>query len=365
MTKIFPEIFKRDSKGLLRVWQMEQEGERYRTISGLADGKKVTTEWTRAYPTNEGRANARDAVAQATFEIEAAYTKKLTREYHRTVEATSGGAHFFKPMLAKEFKGWAGPCWAQPKLDGIRCIATKDGLFSRQGKPITAVPHIHASLREAFLVDPNLILDGELYNHDLKDDFNEIVSIVRKKSPSAKELEKAEDAIQYHVYDMPQFTNGDKAGFDVRTQYVQRVAREVGFLSYVPTHYVNDQAELDQLYGQWLELGYEGQMVRLAGHYEQKRSSLLLKRKEFQDAEYEVISIEEGQGNWSGVAKRVVCRLPDGREFGAGIKGSYERAKTLLNETHKVATIRFFALTPDGVPRFPVATQFHGEGREL
>lgn len=354
-------IYKRDSKGKLRQWHIEQDGGRYRTHAGLVDGKLVTSDWTRAHPTNEGRANYRDSTAQATFEIKAAYENKLTREYHRTVEATSGGAHFFKPMLAKEYTKWSGPCWAQPKLDGIRCIATKDGLFSRQGKPITAVPHIHAALASVFASQPGLVLDGELYNHDLKDDFNEIVSAVRKKSPTAAELELAEQKIQYHVYDTPSF---EKHDFAARMGQV-RLACEASGHTAVPTHFVNTVEELDQLYGQWLELGYEGQMVRLPGEYEQKRSSLLLKRKTFQDAEYEVVSIEEGQGNWSGVAKRVVCKLPDGRTFGAGIKGSYERAKTLLNETHKVATVRFFALTPDGVPRFPVATVFHGAERTL
>jgi DNA ligase-1 len=106
-------------------------------------------------------------------------------------------------------------------------------------------------------------------------------------------------------------------------------------------------------------------MHRLDAPYEQKRSKTLRKRKEFQDEEFKVIRIEEGLGNWSGMAKRVVCQLPDGREFGAGIKGGMERARELLNETHHVATIQFFAYTPDGVPRFPVATKFHGEARTL
>lgn len=359
MQKTYDTIYKTDSKGKTRVWRMEQDGGRHRTISGIEGGKLVETEWTQCQPTNVGRANERDAVAQATFEIEAAYEKKLTREYHRTKDTVSAGAHFFKPMLAKEYKGWAGPCWAQPKLDGIRCIATKDGLFSRQGKPITAVPHIHASLAPVFAEYPDRILDGELYNHDLKDDFNEIVSIVRKKSPTAKELEKAEAMIQYHIYDVP-------SADDVVTRMkAMMLAADVSGHVAVPTHFVNDKDELDALYGQWLELGYEGQMVRLPGKYEQKRSGLLLKRKEFQDAEYEVVSIEEGVGNWTGIAKRAICRLPDGRTFGAGIKGSMERGKALLTETHKVATVRYFALTPDGIPRFPVATVFHGAERTL
>jgi DNA ligase-1 len=124
------------------------------------------------------------------------------------------------------------------------------------------------------------------------------------------------------------------------------------------------QDELDELYARWLEEGYEGQMVRLDLPYEQKRSKTLLKRKEFQDAEYQVVAIEPGVGNWAGAAKKVICRLEDGREFGAGIKGTYARGVELLNEKHDTATVKFFALTPDGIPRFGVATAFHGtEGR--
>lgn len=65
------------------------------------------------------------------------------------------------------------------------------------------------------------------------------------------------------------------------------------------------------------------------------------------------------------MAKSVICRLPDGRTFGAGIKGSKERAVELLSEHHNVVTVHFFHLTPDGIPRFPVATKFWGAERTL
>ena len=114
-----------------------------------------------------------------------------------------------------------------------------------------------------------------------------------------------------------------------------------------------------------IELGYEGSMLRKDAPYEQKRSKTLLKRKDFKDAEFECVRIEEGLGNWAGLAKRVVCRLPDGREFGAGIRGTQARAKELLNETHKQVTVRFFDYTPDGIPRFPVVTAFWADGRDM
>lgn len=356
----YASIYKRDSAGRLREWFMQRDGSRYRTVAGLSGGKLVESGWTQA----KAASKATDE-EQAIFEVEAAYEHKLSREYHRTVEATEGGAHFFKPMLAKEYGGWQGECYAQPKLDGIRCIATKDGLFSRQGKPITAVPHIHAQLGPLFVAQPDLVLDGELYNHELKDDFNEIVSIVRKKSPTAEQLELAEARVQYHVYDVASDQHPHIGGKMTELHELVTEHNLSGAIELVETVRVFSVEQLDELYGQYLEHGYEGQMVRLPGAYEQKRSKLLLKRKEFQDAEYPCLAIEEGNGNWAGVAKRVTCQLPDGRTFGAGIRGSRERAAELLTEKHDVVTVRFFALTPDGVPRFPVVTKFHGAERTL
>lgn len=357
---IHPAIYKRDSAGKLRVWYVEQDAHQYRVHSGIEGGNLAATGWTQAVAASQ----ATD-IEQAEFEIKAAYEHKLTREYHRTIEATDGGAHFFKPMLAKEFTGWQGECYAQPKLDGIRCIATAAGLFSRQGKPITAVPHVHAQLAPLFAAQPGLVLDGELYNHELKDDFNAIVSIVRKKDPSVEELELAEARVQYHVYDVPSDPNPHIGGKMVELHELVTEHNLGGAIELVETARVGSATQLDELYGRWLEAGYEGQMVRLPGTYEQKRSKLLLKRKEFQDAEFEVVAIEAGNGNWAGVAKRVSCRLPDGRVFGAGIRGSRDRAAELLNEDHKVVTVRFFAYTPDDVPRFPVVTKFHGAERTL
>ena len=60
--------------------------------------------------------------------------------------------------------------------------------------------------------------------------------------------------------------------------------------------------ELDEYYDTYMEFGYEGQIVRVNGPYENKRSKLLLKRKDFSDAEYLVIDINEGDGN------RTLCK---------------------------------------------------------
>jgi len=114
---------------------------------------------------------------------------------------------------------------------------------------------------------------------------------------------------------------------------------------------------LDELYGEYVEQGYEGQMIRLDGPYENKRSSKLLKRKEFVDEEYEILGYDEGTGNREGTVKHFKFKNKDGREFNSNVKGTFEYMAELLERGEeligKQATIKYFNLTPDGVPRFP------------
>ena len=90
----------------------------------------------------------------------------------------------------------------QPKLDGVRCIFTKDGASSRTGKEFHNLQHIKINLEKFFEQQPNAVLDGELYNHDLRDDFEQIISLVRKQKPTDEDRLNAHKLIQYHVYDM-------------------------------------------------------------------------------------------------------------------------------------------------------------------
>ena len=104
-------------------------------------------------------------------------------------------------------------------------------------------------------------------------------------------------------------------------------------------------------------------MIRINSPYEKKRSETLLKRKDFMDAEYKVIDIEEGNGNRSGTATNLVCYCSKtDQTFNSNIKGTFDYLAEILNNRdkyiNKEATIKFFELTPDGVPRFPYAIAF-------
>lgn len=355
-------IYKRDTSGNIREWIVEvgyhsDDNAGYRVISGLQDGAKVTSDWKITKPKNVGRSNATTAREQAVAEALSARSFKLERGYFLVLSSIDSFDKF-KPMLAAKYEDVSitFPVFSQPKLDGIRCIARADGLWTRQGKEIVSVPHINKALEDFFTINPNAILDGELYNHELKDDFNKITSIVRKTKPTDSDLEESARLAQYHIYDM----GSCRGVFDFRNRKLQALdiwAHDC--IRIVPTSDVTCEEDLNFLYGQYLERGYEGQMVRINEVYENKRSKSLLKRKEFLTDEFKVVEMHEGQGNWSGYVKRFVLELADGTRFGAGVRGSQDVLKALLeSDKPNWATLRYFTPTPDGIPRFPVVVDW-------
>lgn len=360
MIQTYPTLYKRGVRGEVRIWSMEREDEKHRVVSGIEGGALTRAGWTVCEAKNVGRSNATTPETQAQAEVEAEYVKKLDRGYFKDV-ADIDRVPFTKPMLAVDWEkrkdkvDFAVGIWCQPKLDGIRCIARADGLWTRQGKRIVAVPHVFEALTPFFDRFPDAILDGELYNHDLREDFNAITSAVRKTKPKAEDFETAK-VIQYHVYDWV-----GSEDFVSRSMMIQNFLPKCATIRHVEVGRALSEEGLDSLYHRWLELGYEGQMVRIGGYgYEHKRSNSLLKRKEFLTEEFPVIAVHEGEGNWRGYVKRFTVRLPDGRECGAGVRGDQAKLRALLEsgETPHWATVRFFNPTPDGMPRFPVVTDY-------
>ena len=106
------------------------------------------------------------------------------------------------------------------------------------------------------------------------------------------------------------------------------------------------------LYRQYIEEGYEGQILRvLDGEYENKRSKNLLKHKTFFDAEFKILGVEQGKGKLTGKVGRLIF---DG--FNSAVNGDHEYLEKLYQSNElvgKMATVKYFELTPEGVPRFP------------
>lgn len=377
-------IYAKDSKGVLRFWRYVVDGDKWAGISGQVGGAETQSGWTHCTPKSQDTAEE-----QALFEANAERKKKLDRKYRASIEELEAATIFTQPMLAQEYdklkKPLVFPVFAQPKLDGIRAIISQNGAFTRQGQPIPTADFIVEELAELWEAYPDLELDGELYNHQFKDDFNALSSVIRKGFKIDKKALKAgvteaqqlaefearkRSMIQYHVYDVVETSLTTEERQDLLEEIFIHNFDYSDILFVVDTFEVLNQEELDRLLEKWLEDNYEGQMVRIIkAPYEHTRSKALLKRKDFETKEFKLLRIEEGNGNWYGHAKRVVVELEDGRENEAGIRGNMPFAKALLENRAEYeggeVTVRYMRQrTPDGKLRAPVAIDFHPEGRK-
>ena len=361
------ELYKLNKKnGKIQYWAIFSEDNYFYTLDGYLGGKITESDKTYCIAKNIGKANQTTAQEQAVKQAEAKAKKKLEKGYIEDVNRVSEAALNFEPMLAVKYKQFEEPCYSQPKLDGIRCNTKIDSIKTRTGKDHLAVPHIVEALKEVFVDFPKLVIDGELYNHDLRENFNKITSIVRKAKPTEADLKESKEIIQYHIYDCL-FEDEPDLCFEDRFEKLTNILKEkricncdipVSCIQLVDTVIINSQEELDTVYGIYLERGYEGQMVRTNEPYEQKRSKTLQKRKEFIDEEFEIVAIEEGVGNWAGKAKTITFKKEDGTTFSTGVKGTMKYCEDLLetkeDKIGKKGTVRFQEYTPDGIPRFGV-----------
>jgi len=368
-----PMLYKRTATKAIHTWLIEIEGDSWRTISGQYGGAMVTSTWHKCYAKNTGKKNATTAEEQAVLEAKAKHKKRLELDYFESMDDVDNDI-YFKPMLAAKYKDRVGKLdfkksvWSQPKLDGMRCIVTMSGMYSRAGELVVSAPHIHTYMLENgfWADDESLVYDGELYNHEFHENFNELMSIARQTKPFVDDLNKSRNLLQYHIYDI---TGEKEETFDERFASKNLKNSPCGTIQFVETTEVSSLEQIDAKYEQYLEANYEGQMIRVNDFYHNKRCNTLLKRKEFIDEEYKILDIVEGNGNRAGMAGRITLQMKDGRTFGAGIKGSHEYSKKLLAEKDKYlnndseATVRYFRLTPDGIPRFPVAVYLYEKGR--
>lgn len=358
-----PKIFKRTKTGKIQTWEIFIDGNSYWTVSGQSDGKLVKSAPTTCEGKNVGRSNETTPEEQALAEAKAKRTKKLEKEYKENIKNIDK-LDFLSPMLAEDYEDVILPfdneLYVQPKLDGIRCIAGKDSLMSRNGKPLVSCPHIVEALKKVFDEESTIELDGELYNHELKADFDTLVSHIRKTKPTAAELKESAGAIKYYVYDI----RDNKKTFSERHKKLARIVKKLNnpLIILVDTYVVSAQDEMDRYYKKFQDEGYEGQMIRTDTVYEFDRTKALVKRKEFITDEFEVVDILEGKGNRAGMAGKVVVKLHKPTTEGqktceANPKGNFEFYKRLLKEKDKVigkmATIEFQNYTPKGSLRFP------------
>ena len=270
-----------------------------------------------------------------------------------------------KPMLAykvdKKPVDWSEKVYIQPKLDGVRCVITLDEkenirCFSRTGKEFHNLDHIKDSLKPWFEFHDDVILDGELYNHDLRNDFEKIISLVRKQKPTESDRLEAAELVQFHCYDYIDQMH------DYSTRMNQLVTTDMysNCVKYVETTLVNSK-EAAQIRHQYnLNNGYEGSILRLDAPYQCKRSYNLQKFKDFNDTEATIVGYEIGKGKREGTLGKFLMQDDDGIEFGCppGKGYNYNDLANILNNIHDYigqrATFTYFERTQYGSYRHPM-----------
>jgi len=349
-------IYKRDTKNKIRFLEVKADGADLVQYSGVLNTENVIEHRKTCKGKNIGKSNATTPEQQAISERDAKIKTKLSEGYFKTVKDAQN-EDVILPMLAKDYKkelhkvDWDGVVYVQPKLDGMRCIATKENgkiiLKSREGKLIETVKHIETALSG---IMEGTYLDGELYSHGKN--FQENMRLIKKYREG-----ETED-IHYHVYDViNQFP------------FHQRVLTgDILFtkpLVLVKSYLVKDEQELNKLHSMFLNEGYEGTMIRHGqeGYKVNGRSDNLLKYKDFIDITLPVKDVIPNDVNplhgsfiyyWKGATGH-----PLGKDIlGCGMKFSHkEREEILKNKSDyigKTTEVRFFEYSEDGVPRHPV-----------
>ena len=282
-----------------------------------------------------------------------------------------------KPMLAypvsDKLIDYNNKISMQPKLDGVRCVIQSEDVeyhepntgklikaqavkaYSRTGKEWKNIDHILKQLEPFFAKYPNVILDGELYNHDLKDNFEKIISLVRKTKPTDEHRLESKEMVQFHCYDIID----EELPFDQRIEFVNQSLMLLGdSIHIVDTHWLDSETEAKVRHKYNLSKGYEGSIVRTNDTYQCKRSHNLRKFKDFSDSEAKIIDWVEGKGKRIGTIGKFVAVDADGNEFGMPVIDKFEylqkNFKKMQSWIGKTATFTYFERTKKGSYRHPL-----------
>ena len=274
----------------------------------------------------------------------------------------SGKGVVFKgsPLLAKEYidkdgnraidaRGW----WASEKFDGYRAIWNGKSFVSRNGKPY------HVPKWFSDLMPRGIALDGEFWMG--RGGFQNC-GIFRKKNPDSKEWRDAK--VTYTVYDIP----SSRKSFEERMEDLRTVVNDMcdkhrqtnsGSCPLIFTNQfkIKNIGELDRMFNRIVRDGGEGVMLRKPGsHYEHKRSSTLLKYKQFGDTECKIVGYKAGTGKYKDMLGSFECELLKGTKKRFHVSGMDDCMRKNYKKTHPIGTvitITFNEKTKDGIPRFP------------
>lgn len=372
----WPMLYSISSKGKIKQWAVkvvEEDGRVYvESGHGYLDCIFTLARSSAKQGKNLGRKNETTPEQQAISEAQSKWNKKLDENYSEEMPTDITQFKNNLPMLAHSF--WAKrhkviyPCYVQPKLNGIRCLALDNlghlqqgpriSMTSRGGKEFVHMGHIveniinaEMDLQDTYENEDVFLpgLDGELFHPTLT--FQQISSAVKAVGENTSE-------IQYWVYDIPDKTLTFKERLKRMEDLGSILFEETSCIRIVPTYEVQNEEDLFKLHDE-LSLDYEGTIIRNAdGMYVfDFRSSDLLKLKDFIDEEFLITGGKSAHGADEGTIV-FQCTTPEGKIFDVRPEGERDYRKALFNDLPnligKKLTVRFQEYSDDGVPIFPV-----------
>ena len=361
-----PTLYARSHTGAILEWEIEVEGNKYRTVTGQQGGAKITSKWSVAKGKNQGQSNETTDDQQAQAEADSKWKKKIKcGGYWENIKDIDKKCRYVDPMLAQKLRDHPDkaimPCMVDKKYNGGRVMASSDGLFTRKGEQYASIPHITEALAPLFEKYPDLVLDGEGYNHDLRFKLNELMSILRttKAAKINRELlNRSEQIVRYYVYDGYGFDNiTEDTGNLERRKALKDLLKDIPYVIWVPFRMAKSLEDVYKIYDEDVADGYEGSIIRnVDAPYEiGKRSYNLLKVKPTDDDEGVIIAINEGTGNAAGLAATATLRWKN-KEFDATFKRSQETRRDILKNASdwigKEVTFCYNGVTGLGTPNY-------------
>lgn len=358
-----PVLVSKTSHGEDKFWlgQILQENGRFyrqavtwRTTSTGKKSKTITSDPYEIHSKNEGRANSTTAEMQALKEMEAIVRKQYDKGYTRPGEKSN---ILPLPMLAKKFSDRKDtleyPVYIQPKYNGMRMLYDGKKGWSRGGKLILSQVRDHLRFdTEGHIMDGELILPSMPV-------LQETMSAVKKFH------EGISNTLLYVVFDIIE----PQKPFSVRQAILKNIIAKANNpkVIYAPTVLCEDESEVISNHKEFMASGFEGTIIRIdgPGYKIGHRSDQLLKLKDFQDAEFLITDVIDGEGKFKDSAI-FVCQTKDGVGFFCTPEGSMEHRqelyKTRKQYVGKYLTIRYQELTNSGVPQFPIGENIREKG---
>lgn len=278
-------------------------------------------------------------------------------------------AHTYEPRLV------SFPCYIQPKFNGIRALYQNGSFQSRDELPWNPGVLAHLSKQLLELFPTTTVLDGELYYHGWPlQRINGAVAINRREPNSDTIL------VDYMVYDQVDFRRSFVDRFSEVSERLQGQGNLEGLGSprASTTVEVSSIQEVDSFYAKCVAEKFEGIMYRLGDcpytYPKQSQSPLLgnplsraralsdknnrtwhlIKRKDWQDDEFLITGLIEGEGKRHGMVGALELRARNDETFYCGTGFTEDEAVRWWDNPHLVkgsyAKIQYLVLSDSGIP---------------